>query len=67
MAIVMERKRYLRFLICATILFLSQETLHLITKVEDTLGEIMPFRNLSENLMKTNKQTRKCFVNQLWC
>jgi len=32
--------------------------LNLIIKLEDTLGEIMPFRNLSENLMKTNKQTK---------
>lgn len=64
MEIVMERKKYLHFLIRATILFLSQETLNLITKAEDTLGEIMPFRNLSENLMKTNKQTKKCFVRK---
>lgn len=49
---------YLHFLICVSILFMTQETLNLITKLKDTLGEIMPFRNLSENLMKTNKQTK---------
>lgn len=54
----MGRVWYLHFMICVSILFLTQETLNLITKLEDTLGEIMPFRNLSENLMKTNKQTK---------
>lgn len=64
----MGRGGYLQFLICVSILLLTEETLNLITKLEDTLGEIMPFRNLLENLMETNKQTNKnYFVNQLWC
>jgi len=54
----MGRVQYLHFLICASVFFLRQEMLNLIIKLEDTLGEIMPFRNLSENLMKTNKQTK---------
>lgn len=53
--IVMVRARYLRFLICVSILFPTLETLNLITKLEDTLGEIMPFKNLPENLMNINK------------